>query len=375
MDTKELLEFEDFVRNENDETISSEIASERFDYIERSTDFFPYIRESWIVSRAMSLLLFYGEKSGRYEDAISFMKSKYADYCELCKYDYQWKAQINFTWAILLEKLNRHYEALEHTKEGVLMQFVDNTSYEGWEFLSFRGCTKYVFSEIADEEISLMHPDEFNDPMDTVLLQWLKNQKDSATDTLGETLAQNNIDALKNLRVRCFSRTHRLPDGEDFASMQKLRAHKTQDVRKINPLMWAHYADNHKGICIKYRFKSDFFKLLNDEENELFRIGNVEYKRSLNINDFGISLKDALFAKSKVWSYENEVRLVYYSTKDTPKVKTVKVPGAIEAIYLGLRCSAADERIIKALVKDRNIPIYKMYTDINDAYRLKFKKV
>lgn len=376
MDKEDFSKFDVFLQVAEDvQNCDMVTASKRFDYLIHTTALFPYIKESWKCSKAVLLALLYGEKSERYEDALRFIEGQYPPYSDLCKYDYGWKASINFAWALLLVKVNKLHEALEKTKIGVLMQFVDNTSYDGWEFFSFRGCTKYVFSEIADEEISLMHPDEFNDPMDTALIQWLKNQEKIATDMVGKQLAKNNIDALKNLRIRCFSRTHRLPYRESDKDLLRLRKHKNQEIRKINPLMWAHYADEHKGICIKYRFKADFFNLINAECDEIFRFANVEYQPSLDLNSLEITLRDALFTKSKVWSYEHEVRLLYYSTKDTPRVKTVHVPGAIEAIYLGLRCSEADERIIKALVKDRNIPIYRMYTDVSNVYKLKYKQV
>lgn len=88
-----------------------------------------------------------------------------------------------------------------------------------------------------------------------------------------------------------------------------------------------------------------------------------------------ITVRDALFAKSKVWKYEHETRLVYYSTEETPRVKTVHVPGAISAIYLGIRCSEEDERIIKALIRGRNIPLYRMYTDNSNVYKIKARKI
>lgn len=130
-----------------------------------------------------------------------------------------------------------------------------------------------------------------------------------------------------------------------------------------------------KGICIKYAFTSNMFKLLNDEETEITRFGNLNYKKSLNVNDDEITIRDALFANSKVWGYEHETRLIFYSINDVPRVKKIKVPGAIKEIYLGMRCSDADERIIKALTKERNIPLYRICTDSEDVYRLRKKLI
>lgn len=311
MDYNEISKLEDFLRNEEEVDVAPEVASLRFDYIKSIKDCFKYLRENWMYGNALLLAMYYGDKSNRIADALIFIEENFPAYCGVMKYDYSNKAKINFTWSVLLEKSDRHYEAVEKNRKGVLMQFVDNTTYDNWEFFSFRACTKYVLSEIADEEISLMHPDEFNDPMDTVLLNWLKNQKEIADSNLSKIIAENNLEALSNLRIRCFSRTERLPYHETGEEAEKLRKHKRQDILKISPLMWAHYADNHKGICIKYAFTSNMFKLLNDEETEITRFGNLNYKKSLNINDDEITISDALFAKSKVWGYEHETKLFF----------------------------------------------------------------
>ena len=318
----------------------------------------------------LTLAALYGRRSGLTDDALLFLDQQYPDYSKIVQYDYYNKSTLLFQWAALLEKKGRDHEALEMVKKATLYNLTDNVSYTGYEFLSFRGCTKYVFSEIADETLSLMHPTEFNDPMDTVLLQWMENQIKQ-----GAAGFESQKEALKNLRVRCFTRTAKLPRDESSEELLRLRKHQRQDVCKVSPLMWAHYADNHKGICIKYKFNSEQFPLVNNEENEIFRMGNLDYKRTFSINFMDISVNDALFAKSKVWQYEHETRLVYYSINDVPKVKIIKVPGAITGIYLGLRCSDEDERIIKALINQRTIPIYRMYTDTRNVYQLRAKEI
>ena len=341
-----------------DYSLSPEKAKDLYYFLKGISLRFPEL-ESYEYTGALTLAAVYGQQGGLVDDALDFFEKEFTKYSEYVKFDYFNKSTLYHQWASLLEAKGRNYEALEKVKKGTLYNLADNVSYTDYEFLSFRGCTKFVLSEIADETISLMHPSEFNDPMDTVLLQWLDNQL-----KLGAKGFKNIKEALKNLRIRCFSRTAKLPRDESFEETIKLHKHQKQDVCKINPLMWAHYADNHKGLCIKYKFTSEQLPLLNDDETELFRFGNIDYKPEFSVNDIEIRVWDALFAKSKVWKYENETRLVYYSIEDVNRVKTVHVPDSITGIYLGLRCSEEDERIIKALINGRNIPLYRMYTDI-----------
>ena len=365
----ELKFFKDFISSPPDNNASVDESKELFYYIKGMSNKFRFLQTdeyTW----ALTLAAFYGKKGDLVDEALLFIEKEYPQYIEWVKYDFLNKSTLLYQWASLLEAKGRHHEALEKVKKATLYNLTDNIGYTNYEFLSFRGCAKYVFSEIADETLSLMNPSEFNDPMDTVLLQWIDNQI-----KIGVSGFELQKEALKNLRVRCFSRSARLPRGDSPEEILKLRKQQKQDVCKISPLMWAHYADYHKGICLKYSFKSEQLPLINDDHTEILRIGNIDYKPKFSVNELEIRVWDALFAKSKVWQYEHETRLVYYSTNDVPKVKKIKVPGAITGIYLGLRCSEEDERIIRALVNGRNIPVYRMFTDINDVYKLKAKLI
>lgn len=366
---KSIQELKEMVTRPVDYSASKEQCQDYFYYLKGISMLFPWL-QSYEYSGALTLAAHYGRRGGLIDEALAFIEREYPKYSAEVKYDYYNKSTLLFQWAALLDEKGKRHESLEMVKKATLYNLTDNVTYKDYEFLSFRACTKYVLSEIADETLSLMHPSEFNDPMDTVMLQWLENQI-----KLGAAGFENQKEALKNLRVRCFSRTAKLPRGDSPEEVMRLRRQQKQNVCRVNPLMWAHYADNHKGICIKYKFDSRLFPLLSDDETEMYRIGNIDYKSKFSINEFEIRVWDALFAKSKVWEYEHEARLIYFSTKDVPKVKTVKVPGAIVGIYLGLRCSGEDERIIKALVKDRNIPVYRMYTDINNVYKLRARQI
>lgn len=349
--------------------ISQANARQIFYDLRDSASSFPAL-EPYEYSGALTLALIYGKIGGVFDETSQFIESQYPIYSNLVQYDYINKSTVYFQWASLLEVMGQHHFALQKTSKGVYYNLLDNVSYSDFEFLSFRKCTKYVLSEIADETLSLMHPSTFNDPLDTVLFRWIENQK-----VANPELADNNIEALKNLRVRCFSRTARLPRDEEPEEILRLRKHKKQNPCYVSPLMWAHYADEHKGLCIRYRFTSAQLPLHNDDETEMFRFGNIDYKDKFSVNDNDISVRDALFAKSKVWKYEHETRLVYYSTENVNIVKTVPVPGAIQAIYLGIRCSEEDERVIKSLIKGRNILLYRMYTDNANVYKLKAKRI
>ena len=84
-----------------------------------------------------------------------------------------------------------------------------------------------------------------------------------------------------------------------------------------NLLMWSHYADGHKGICIEFNAKNEVIC------NAL----RVEYRKEYpkwRLDDIENRL-DALLTKADVWEYEQEYRLiceVFGSTNNQGKLTT-----------------------------------------------------
>ena len=67
----------------------------------------------------------------------------------------------------------------------------------------------------------------------------------------------------------------------------------------LNPLMWAHYSCNHKGICIQYDL-SNLIVLSHNNDGQILRMSDVRYRDHKILNDF-ITLDNALLAKAKCW--------------------------------------------------------------------------
>ena len=349
--------------------VDTKTAQDRFYFFRGTAHLFNKL-DSLYHSKALSVAQCYGFKGELLKEALEFVKTEYDKYVSRYPNEYYYQSNILFDWAFNLKCDNQREAAAEMIRKATIYNLVDDYMYDGYEFFSFRPCSKYVFSEIAEETLSLVNPLLFNDPMDTVGLKWLQNQESLSVNDDQNTTFKQQREAMQNIRVRCFARSTTLPSKDHVG-----KSRKRQNIHKVNPLMWAHYADAHKGICIHYRFNKKLFPLHDEKMTEIFRMGNANYKSKFSINEFEIELNDALFTKSTVWKYEHEVRLVYCSTKDLPDVVKVKVPSAIKAIYFGMCCSKEDEQIIRALVTGRNIELYRMFTDINNVYQPRKKHV
>lgn len=224
---------------------------------------------------------------------------------------------------------------------------------------------KPITNDIKNNYLTFGNPKNFNDPMDPILREWLNLRKKRSRSSRDKQLFKLLNNCIDNLRICCLSK----------------KDSKSDDVF-LNPLMWSHYADSHKGICIQYEITKDTLEAHNNDEH-ILRIGSVKYRNRKAMSDY-ITLDNALLAKGECWSYEREERLIYYCKNN---IKTTRQENKqnngyislrgfkITAIFLGYRISADDKREVIEAVKERNIDLYQVGFDENDITKLKATKL
>ncbi len=231
-------------------------------------------------------------------------------------------------------KIDTNNVTSEITFNSKIIEFEDS-------FYSFRTVNKYLLSDLINQEITLASPSEFNDPFDPLLFKFLdfrrkKIQQESGYDN------KSQRDAYEYLKIRCFVRDNKKDDD------------RTEFAYKNN-LMWSHYADSYKGICIRYRFAP---KIRDSQilEKEFCYWRKVIYKE-LKFEDKGSANTELLFTtKNKCWEYENEFRLLHFNTNCETKhtqVPLSKIGGKIEAIFFGLRCAEIDKKTIISILGEK----------------------
>lgn len=215
---------------------------------------------------------------------------------------------------------------------------------------SFRPYNEYSLSDLINREITLVHPSSFNDPFDTLVLHW-KEQ----------------------LEHRCAEKTHVAPYKKsfDYYRIRSFSEDKGRNKAYKNILMWSHYADNHRGFCVKYSFAESF---VNNEDMALF-FRPVIYKNSsekvnIDIDSFDSDL--AYCTKNHSWKYENEIRLIGYLPNTNSFYSPIPMGGfcKIEAIYFGVRASKQNIETIKQILKDENVRYYKMASTPTNIYNI-----
>lgn len=155
--------------------------------------------------------------------------------------------------------------------------------------------------------------------------------------------------------------------------------------RKDSILMWSHYADSHRGVCLEIEENRSFFKdvIYTNEKHGLDLmhatarvlagdfVGNpIDYSDK----KFSEKMLAPFFYKSKDWSYEEEVRCVLsdkednvdgYYFDDGRTLLKIK----IKRILVGSRANSDKLQELFRLANNRNIPIVYM-KESNDSYSI-----
>lgn len=145
--------------------------------------------------------------------------------------------------------------------------------------------------------------------------------------------------------------------------------------RNDSILMWSHYAESHKGICIEFNpyDDNDFKEVSYSKKRIKFDMKNItsivlayDYLgEKVNPKNKIVmkSIMKSFLTKSEDWKYEEEVRSIYSTNDNSGRVtfennKYLVNPGDIVAIYVGCKMSKENENKVRELAK--TIPVYRM---------------
>lgn len=221
-------------------------------------------------------------------------------------------------------------------------------------------------SLISESKIWFSSPENFNDPFDCHidLINFKPNEK-QIKEIINEKVEGNNrtrrIEIQKNKRnpyriINQFS-----TQANDFFKNSGVFCFSEIPD---NMLLWSHYGDNHKGICLK--FSKDITKIstLTDKVNY-----TENYERKSFYEKNGESIYHLLFTKSEDWKYEKEIRSVNI-------LENGKVDFPIEnlkEIIFGCRIDENEMKRIKEKIKELNLNHIKFKTAKQEKLSFKLK--
>ncbi len=149
-------------------------------------------------------------------------------------------------------------------------------------------------------------------------------------------------------------------------------------------LMWSHYADGHKGVCIEFEFEKhqDFFEVVYNKKRKKLNLKELLYRIFYMMNQNEQTPDEALIkllsfpfvVKSKDWNYEEEVRCIKSLNEGLKELSKGKylcsIEGKINRIYLGCNISKENEDAIGDLCKVKGIEVLKTKISETSEYEL-----
>ncbi|WP_413522658.1 DUF2971 domain-containing protein [Photobacterium phosphoreum] len=149
------------------------------------------------------------------------------------------------------------------------------------------------------------------------------------------------------------------------------------------PLMWSHYANGLRGLCIVYNkeklnktkiLKGNMTDVLYDTTPYISKIKDIKTK--VVNNEIWIDLdksdcKKCAFSKHSRWGYEEEVRtIIHFSDLDsrlnTSGYAVTVGYEPIEAIIYGEKMSKTNLKILDMICKNKGIQLFKASAKIKD---------
>jgi len=201
--------------------------------------------------------------------------------------------------------------------------------------------------------------DGLNDPCETMISydNFIDDVK-LMTEYSNDSVKKNSEEVLSSL--------------EDFISYRKKIGIFSLSKKYDDELLWAHYANSHKGFCIEYDLEI-LLKLFKVENIHLYpvvydkKVPEITKKDMPPINNELI--KKLTSHKSLRWDYENEFRIITNSFGNY--LYDYK---ALKSIYFGLRMNDKQKDIIFKTLKDRDIIFYEI-KQIDKTYKFERKQI
>lgn len=212
---------------------------------------------------------------------------------------------------------------------------------EDFLFFKYRAVNKRLLESLVSSKLYFSKPSQLNDPFDC-LLDLKKSFKRAASKATGRR--KEWLEHALRSGDKFLSDFHTLFENYGICSF-------SLDVRIS--LMWSHYADEHRGVCLLYRFKPPYFW---EPKNKIFGVTKVEYQDDVltdwligdaptEMKAFTAELaKRYLTAKAPGWHYEKEARVIRHTEGEL-----AVPPGCLEQVCFGLRTPPSDIHLVTEL--------------------------
>lgn len=240
---------------------------------------------------------------------------------------------------------------------------IDQVPEQFYRYRSFsNGSSEYLERSICHNELYFSSPSSFNDPFDCRPPMNFETTKKEFIALSKRHLALYKADLSPTKRRKEAERRYR--DWKQKNQRPKAEREMYQTYSKIidqsagvlclsltnkHILMWSHYADSHRGVCLQFNGMSGYFARAQPIKYSLDRTAINPFRQ-----EHDEILTTAILSKAKDWEYEEEWRIVDHEKG----VGVQQFPsGLLTGVILGAKISEADEEKIRGWIEENKHPV------------------
>lgn len=273
---------------------------------------------------------------------------------------------------------------------------LDEIDYKVQRLYKYRPDNLHTLNILKNSELYFSFVEEFNDPFDCKVRLVLPTNREqwethARNHNIPDILAQNVIRFLDTINYD----TEKIMQEHEKSYFRTITVYCLSEIWD-NILMWSHYSNSHKGLCIGFETIMDQNELcIRTDDATLNRHINPVYHRFLPVNkvkyqticpepyDFLSSdhshLSEFFKTKSENWHYERERRIIM-PYRDIKKRLISFDKSALKEIIFGCKASSEFMQQIMKLIEDEytskghNVDILQCRIDRNE-YRLNITQI
>lgn len=238
---------------------------------------------------------------------------------------------------------------------------------------------KYVKDTVVGGTVFFAKPTDFNDPFDFAPALSLKaTDREFATYLEGlykrrmPLLSRTDRRASVSAVLRDKSRNHRSQLSIDLVNKAVNDLAESIGIFSLSELpdhilMWSHYADSHRGVCLRFSSRIAYFENAQKVIYQLERpVANLILDKPMVFQN-----KAALY-KADMWNYEKEWRIIDHSIPGWGVHQFP--PEALDGVIFGAKTSEADKALIREWAAERKLSTEILQARIDkDSFRLKIE--
>jgi hypothetical protein len=241
-----------------------------------------------------------------------------------------------------------------------------------YKFKGFSGePRKHVLDIIRNSRVYFSAPSQFNDPLDCApIFQLARPVSDTAfveelrdEEAAFAAAAGKSPQEIERMRRAEGVPAERVANAVTASTRKMLDADTTVfclSAEEGHPLLWSHYADSHRGVCL--HFKTTPGSLFGLARTVRYRRRRLPILIPLRYNRSKSQLADLMASvKAEFWRYEHEYRIFAHKGIDwgstLVRQRCSFDPRLLSGLTLGMRISTADRRTLIRAATQRHPPV------------------